>query len=391
MNEKNFDFAKFIEDSKKTLLKPKEYFPALNLEGGLVEPVIKGAIYGAVAGFLYMLWSFLHIGAAYGGLWGGATGIGALFFGFFGGVIGVFIGGIITLIISAICGGNTNFEANVRVAASIMVIYPISALLTIFSGLSYYLGTLIGLAVNLYTLYLLYIAITTTLKGNEKTAKTLAYILAALIALFLIIGTVIYMGSKSLIGYSEKKIEQKLKELEDIGKEIETEYEKSAETLKELEQDEADTEHAKPEKFPTDACDRFKEKFSSGNDVISTEKLKKVINATEAIQEYDNSQSEEILKTLQVNGFETTAEYASSIMESTYAIQALNGLVALQAILDSSDEEKKAASMFTLDRGLEEMVIQMIAAGKLTEKDMRTLYDNWDLLVKIDILTKKKN
>jgi hypothetical protein len=391
MIEKNFDFAKFIEDSKNTLLKPKEYFPALNLEGGLVEPIIKGAIYGAVAGFLYMLWSFLHIGATFGAMWGGASGIGALFFGIFGGVIGVFVGGIITLIISAICGGNTSFEANVRVAASIMVIYPVSALLTIFSGYSYYLGTLIGLAVNLYTLYLLYIAITTTLKGSEKTAKTLAYILAGLIALFLIIGVVAYMGSKSLIGYSEKKIEQKLKELEDIGKEMEAEYEKSAETLKELEQDEADTEHAKPEKFPADACDRFKEKFSSGNDVISTEKLQKVINATEAIQEYDNSQSEEILKTLQVNGFETTAEYASAIMESTYAIQALNGLVAVQAIMDSSDEEKKAASMFTLDRGLEEMVNQMIAAGKLTESDMRTLYDNWDLLVKIDMLTKKKN
>lgn len=387
MNEKNFDFAKFIEDSKNTLLKPKEYFPTLNLEGGLVEPIIKGAIYGAVAGVLYMLWSLMHIGAAFGGMWGGATGIGALFFGIFGGVIGVFVGGIVTLIISAICGGNTNFEANVRVAASMMVIYPVSALLAIFSGFSYYLGTLIGLAVNLYMLYLLYIAITTTLKGNEKTAKTLAYILAGLIALFLIIGVVAYMGAKSFVGYSEKKIEQKLKEIEKIGKELEAEYERSAEALAEL--DEADSEYAKPDEFPTDACERFKEKFSSSNDVISREKLQKVINATEAIQEYNKSQSEEILKTLQVNGFETTAEYASAIMESTYAIQALNGLVAVQAIIDSSDEEKKAASMFTLDKGLEEMVNQMIAAGKLTENDMRTLYDNWDLLVKIDMLTKK--
>ncbi len=48
MNENGFNFSKFIDDSKNVLLKPKEFFPSLSLEGGFVEPIIKAAIYGAV-------------------------------------------------------------------------------------------------------------------------------------------------------------------------------------------------------------------------------------------------------------------------------------------------------------------------------------------------------
>jgi len=387
MEGKSFDFAKFMEDSKNALLNPKEYFPTLSLEGGLVEPIIKAAIYGAVAGFFYMLWSFLHIGAAVGGLWGGAAGVGAFFFGIIGAVIGLFVGGIIILIISSICGGNNNFEANVRVASAIMVIYPISAFLTVLSGFSYYMGTLIGLAVNLYTLYLLYIAVTTALKGNEKTAKILAYVLAALIALFLIIGIGTYMATKSFIGASEKKIEKQLKELEKIGEEMESEYEKAAEAIAE---EDSDAGYTKPDEFPAEACEKFKDKFSTSKDVISEENLRKLIKATDAIKEYEKTQSEEILKTLQVNGFETMDEYYSSLMSSVYGFQALGGLIAVQTIMNSSDEEKKSASMFTLDKGMEEMVVQMITAGKLTEQDMHTLYENWDYMVEMEKRTKKK-
>jgi hypothetical protein len=103
-------------------------------------------------------------------------------------VIGLFIGAVIVLIISAICKGNTDFEACLRVVASLMVVFPISALLGFISGISPVFGAIIGLCVNLYALYLLNYGLTESLKTNPGTTKILMYVLAVLLVIFMIIG-----------------------------------------------------------------------------------------------------------------------------------------------------------------------------------------------------------
>ena len=70
----------------------------------------------------------------------------------------------------------------------IFFILPVNAILGFFGGISYVLGAIIGLAVNLYGLYMLYTALTTTLKGEKKPAKAISYILGLLLILFTIIG-----------------------------------------------------------------------------------------------------------------------------------------------------------------------------------------------------------
>jgi hypothetical protein len=105
-----------------------------------------------------------------------------------GAIIALFIGAVILLVISAICKGSTDFEANIRVTAAAMVMMPISALLGFITGLSIILGTIVGLAVSLYGLYLLYQGLTQTLKADAGTAKIVALILAVLLVLFTIIG-----------------------------------------------------------------------------------------------------------------------------------------------------------------------------------------------------------
>ncbi|HOP65027.1 MAG TPA: YIP1 family protein [Spirochaetota bacterium] len=121
-----------------------------------------------------------------GGLIGGGVGIMGLVMSIIGGIIGLFIGGAIVLVISAICGGSTSFEANVRVTASLMALSPVSAILGFLSGISLWLGGLVSLAVSLYGLYLLYIAITKALGGKEGTAKVISIILAAIPVLMLL-------------------------------------------------------------------------------------------------------------------------------------------------------------------------------------------------------------
>jgi hypothetical protein len=192
MNEttsSSFDFNAFIKESKETLLNPKAYFLTMKTSGGMTEPIIKALIYGVVAGVLGFLWGVLGLSYKVGIL-GGAIGARALVWTIIAAVIGLFIGAVILLIISSICKGNTDFEANLRVVASVMVIMPISALLGFTLGINSILGMIVSLCVNLYGLYLLYHGLTGALKSNLSTTRIVTYVLAALLVLLMIIAWV---------------------------------------------------------------------------------------------------------------------------------------------------------------------------------------------------------
>lgn len=223
MADEKFSFQKFLDDSKNAILNPKDHFSKLSTTGGFGEPVIKAVIYGFVAGVFALLWSLLNISGAgaFGGLFGGAVGIMAFIGAIIGALIGLFIGGVIVLIISAICSGSNDYEANVRVVAALMVLTPVNAFLNVFNGISPALGNVLGLVVNLYGLWMLYHALNQTLKAKPETSKVLTIVLAAIVLLFAIIG---FATRKGL-----NRLEKKLGEYEEIGKE----YEKAASKITE--------------------------------------------------------------------------------------------------------------------------------------------------------------
>lgn len=193
MAEKVFDVQTFINESRDSLLKPAEYFTAMPKEGGLGEPIIKALIYAAVSAVITFILGVILPASAFGAM--GAVAGGAI--GFFGiilyviySIVGLFIGGAIVLVLSAICGGNTNYETNLRVAASLMVLAPIQALVGILSWVSLWLGGIAGLAVFLYGFWMLYQALIKSLGGKEGTAKILTIILAVIPTLVILSGLV---------------------------------------------------------------------------------------------------------------------------------------------------------------------------------------------------------
>jgi len=189
MSNGTFDFSLFIKESKDVLENPKSYFSTMKTTGGMSEPLIKALIYGAVSGLISFLWSLLGIGAlGAGGIFGGAVGVMVFVFAIIGAIIGLFIGGVVVLILSAICKGNTDFEANVRVTASLMVMMPISSLLGFAGGINLYLGVVIGLAINIFALWLLYNGLVEALKSKPETTKIVTYVLIAIFVLFSFIG-----------------------------------------------------------------------------------------------------------------------------------------------------------------------------------------------------------
>ena len=75
MSNESIDLKKILNDSRETLLNPKGYFASMPLTGGMVEPLIKAAIYGTIAGLFALLWSVLGFSAVGAGFLGGAVGI----------------------------------------------------------------------------------------------------------------------------------------------------------------------------------------------------------------------------------------------------------------------------------------------------------------------------
>jgi len=183
----SFDLNAFIKESKETLLNPKAYFSTMRTSGGMGEPVLKALIYSVIAGVIVFLWGILGIGGQVG-IFGAGIGAMALLWTIIGAMIGLFIGAVIVLIISAVCKGNTDFEACLRVVASLMVLFPVSALLGFITGISPIIGAIIGLCVNLYGLYLLYYGLTESLKANPATTKIVMYVLAVIMAIIMIAG-----------------------------------------------------------------------------------------------------------------------------------------------------------------------------------------------------------
>jgi hypothetical protein len=201
MSNENINLNRILNDSKETLLNPKGYFESMPLSGGLTEPIIKAAIYGTVAGLFALLWGILGFSAmGFSGMLGGAVGIMGLIWSIIGAIIAVFLGGAIMLLISAICGGNTDFEANVRVMASLMVVYPINAFLAFFYGINFTLGGVVGIAVSLFSIYLLYYAVVKALKGKESSAKIVAIVLIILALLGFFAGR---KASRSVMDFSD--------------------------------------------------------------------------------------------------------------------------------------------------------------------------------------------
>jgi hypothetical protein len=228
MSNESFNFSKFIQDSRHALLKPKEFFATMPTTGGFVEPIIKAVLYGTIAGIFALIWSLLHIGQIGGGLMGGllgnAVGIMAFLSAIIGALVGLFIGGVFVLLASAICGGSTDYEASVRVTASLMVLSPVSAFFG-FLGFLSILSSLVGLIVSLYGVWMLYHALIGSLKGKAETSKIVGIVLAVIVAIFSIMG----MASKKMVTDFSNKYE-------DVMKEAMEEYEEATEeALEDLE------------------------------------------------------------------------------------------------------------------------------------------------------------
>jgi len=219
MSEKAFDFNKFIEETKAVLLTPADYFASMTKTGGFPEPLIKAVIYGAVAGIINLIWAVLFssaVGGMFGGMFGGGVGVFGLVMSVIGSIIVLFLGGAIILVISAICGGSTDYESNVRVTASLMALSPVSAIFGFLTGVSFTIGTIVGTAISLYGVWMLYNALTKGLGCKDGAAKVISIIIAVIPVLILLSMLICGRAAKSGLDEVQKQMGGDAKQLENV-------------------------------------------------------------------------------------------------------------------------------------------------------------------------------
>jgi len=368
MNENAFDFNKFMADSKNTLINPKGYFESMSTAGGMVEPLLKALIYGLVAAIINAIWFFALGSVVTLGAFGGAFGVGAFIMTIIGAIIGLFIGAVIILLLSSISGGNTDFEANLRVSASLMVLMPINSLLNVFSFLSGYLGVIVSLVINLYGLYLLYLALTKTLKGKEETARIIMYVLIALLVLAQVIGFFSRRAARNLTS-DLSRFEEAYGNKE--GNEQNADYNYY--------------NNEKPDKFPSKALELVRVHLSTGNGVITKEKLDRLLKLTQELDEYENDiDNDKIIALIKEYGYTDMTEYTNDYTVVISGITAVSSLNAMEQLLNATEKEKKAAGDFKVDEMLKNAAIQSITSGKLTESDLIVVFNNWDSVKELE-------
>ena len=79
------------------------------------------------------------------------------------------------------------------------------------------LGALVGLTINLYALYILYLGLSIALKGKEQSAKVTSYVLGGLLLLFTLIGIGTRHAARTYLDFGINQIEYNLKSRESVA------------------------------------------------------------------------------------------------------------------------------------------------------------------------------
>jgi hypothetical protein len=187
MSSITFDLNLFLQESKNTLLNPKRYFSTMKIFGGLAEPLIKAAAYGMLTGLIYLIFWFFRIKSFGAGYVGDAAGFLAFIKIIIMTAISSAIGALLLVVISTSCRGNSDYEPNLRVTASLFAVMPVYAIFSVLWELNLYLGIIGSFIISIYFIWILYSGLIVALKCKQKNVKFALYGFALIIVLLLML------------------------------------------------------------------------------------------------------------------------------------------------------------------------------------------------------------
>ena len=139
----------------------------------------------------------------------------------------------------------------------------------------------------------------------------------------------------------------------------------------------------RPEKFPKDAVEAMSEFIASGEPKLSKETVEKVETVYERAGEIEQGDQEALNELLDEIGFSGIQDFIEANTATLMGIDALLSLGQVQKVIDASEEEHEAAEDYQISEAVESITQQALAASKLTEKDLRFVYENWKMVADV--------
>ncbi len=200
-----FDFSSVIDDAKKIILSPADFFAGMAKQGGYVEPMIFVTVMGLLAGLVTAVVSLLG-----GGFMMGMTGgfLSIIIIPVFA-VIGSFIGAVIMFVIWKLMGSTESYETAYRCVAYSSAIYPVSAI----AGLVPYLGTAVSVV---WGIWLMIVASTTVHNIEAKKAQIVLGILGAIALLLNLSGERTSRQMEKMMGEIGSNMQGSLENMENM-------------------------------------------------------------------------------------------------------------------------------------------------------------------------------
>lgn len=195
------------------------------------------------------------------------------------------------------------------------------------------------------------------------------------ILFYLLIGIVVLLYATCNNSKNEKNQEAEKTEIKTVEEKPKQEGINQGETEKKASQ-KKDT-YKKPQKFPEDAIKEMENVIQEGEARLSAALLDKLLTISKEFSGQQELSKEELNQKLIEKGFDGIEGYTKSFMAAMAGIDAIKSLSAMQAIIDASSQEKKAAENITLDEAMVSLTQQTLQAGKFTKKDLHFIYDHW--------------
>lgn len=200
----NFDLSRVIDDAKKVITQPVDFYRGMPKTGGYAEPLIFVLVMALATGIVLTFFSFFG-----GGRMGGMSmGWAAVIMLPIMALLGSFIGAAIMFVIWKLMGSEQSYETAFRCVAYATAIYPITAVISLVP----YLGTIIAVV---WVTYLMVIASTEVHNRARNTALIVFGILGLLMLMFNISGEMAARRFESQLEH----MGQSMQNLEDMSPE----------------------------------------------------------------------------------------------------------------------------------------------------------------------------
>jgi len=190
-SEGKFDINTVIDDAKKLITNPKQFYTDMPTTGGYVNPMIFLLVMAAIAGLITGVLGMMGLGM---GAMPGSSAFAGIIIYPIAMLIGGFIAAGVMFIIWKLLGSEKSYETAYRCIAYSTAIAPVMAVISVIP----YLG---GIIHTLWGSFLMYIASTQVHAIKEQTAKVTFAILAAIGVIW---GVSSERASRNMVAHFEK-------------------------------------------------------------------------------------------------------------------------------------------------------------------------------------------